>query len=125
MTSTLSIVLAPDAAAGADAEASVYVPFDCSIVSANYVSFDDVAADASNYATLTLKANDGAGGAFSAIAAAITTATVAADADTPRALTVSSPELAAGQIVQLAKTYTGTGAAMAGCLVLEVVREHN
>jgi len=126
MTQTLTITLCPDAAAGADAEASIYVPFACRILSAKYVTFDDVAADATNFATLTLKANDGAGGAFAAIATAITTET-AADADTPRAITITSgsEELAAGQIVQLAKTYDGTGAAMAGVCVLEVVREHD
>lgn len=124
MTSVILIPLASQAA-GADAEAGCVVPFDCSIVSASYVSHADVAADGSNYATLTLKANDGAGGAFAAIATAIDTSATAADADTVRAISVTSSELAAGSIVQLAKTYAGTGAAMAGVCVLEVLREHN
>ena len=123
MTDMLHIVL-PTQSAGANGNAGVRVPFDCSIVEAYYVSNADVAADGSNYATLTLKANDGAGGAFAAIATAITTASVAADADTPRAITVTSPELEAGQVLQIAKTYTGTGAAMAGTVCVRVLREH-
>ena len=123
MTSTICIPLASQAA-GADANAAVVVPFDCKILSASYVSHADVAANGTNFATLTLNANDGAGGAFSAIGTAITTATVAADADTVRAIVVTKPEIAAGQIVQVAKTCDGTGAAMAGQVVLEVIREH-
>jgi hypothetical protein len=124
MTSVITIPLVT-AAAGADAEAGTFVPFDCEIVSASYVSHDDVAANGTNYATLTLNKNDGSGGAFAAIADVITTETVACDADTARAFTVNSAEIAAGSIVQVAKTYAASGAAMAGAVVLEVVRVHN
>lgn len=123
MTYNLDIVL-PAQSANADANAGVRVPLDGTIVSAHYVSNADVAANGSNYATLTLKANDGAGGAFAAIATAITTASVAADADTARAITVTDGSVTAGQIVQVAKTYTGTGAAMAGTVSLVIAREH-
>lgn len=125
MTHLLEIVL-PTQAAGAAGNAGIRVPFDCTILDAYYVSNADVAADGTNFATLTLNANDGAGGAFAAIAAAITTETVAADADTPRAIAITAgkAELTEGQVLQIAKTYDGTGAAMAGTVCVKVVREH-
>lgn len=125
MTQILNIVL-PTQSAGANGNAGIRVPFDCSIVDAYYVSNADVDADDTNFATLTLKANDGEGGAFSAIATAITTETVDAHADTPRAISITSgsESLTEGQVLQIAKTYDGTGAAMAGTVCVKVQREH-
>jgi len=121
MTYVLSLYL-PTQSAGADKDVAAIVPHNCVIESATFVPDADVTANGTNYATLTLEANDGAGGAFAAIATARTTASVDILNDTGFAFTLTAPKIEAGQIVQLAKTYAASGVAVAGTLALTLRR---
>lgn len=109
----------PTQTAGADADHDVALPaVKTRIVSATFAPSAALSADASNYATLTVESHDGAGGAVSAHTDGLTTATVAMAVGTSRALTVTADVLPAGGAVRLAKTYAGTGGAVAGVLTL-------
>jgi len=121
MTYVLALYL-PTQSAGADKDVAAKIPHDCVVESATYVPDADVTANATNYATLTVEANDGAGGAFAAIATAITTASDDILNDTGTSFTLTAPNLEAGQIVQLAKTYAASGVAVAGTLLLTLRR---
>lgn len=107
-------------AAGANEDTCVSIPAKSRIVSAVFSPIAASAANATDYATLTLSANNGAGGGFSAIAAAMTTATVAMAIGTNRSFTISpgSEIQPAGACIKLAKTYAASGVAVEGVLTL-------
>lgn len=114
-------IYVPTQTAGADADHDVALPsFPCQIVSASFAPSAASAANASNYASLLIESNDGAGGAVSAHSDALTTATVAMAVGTKRDFAGITGSLPAGGIVRLAKTYAGTGVAVAGVLTLRL-----
>jgi len=116
----LPIVL-PTAAAGTAEEAYVVLPYKARVVSAKLVPHTTAALNGTNYATVGLAANDGAGGSFAAIATSLTTETVALTVGVQRSFTLTNtPILAANSIVRVAKTVAGTGAVADCTVVLEL-----
>jgi hypothetical protein len=119
MITLLNIPL-PTAIAGNAEEAYVMVPFDARVISAHVVPNTTAALNGTNYAIVGLATNDGAGGSFTAIATPVTTETVAFTVGVDRPMTVTNPNISAGQVVRVAKTIAGSGAVADVNVVLEL-----
>lgn len=111
----------PTAAAGAAEEAYAVIPYDARIISAKLVPHTAAGANGTNYATVGLAANDGANGAsFSPIATSLTTETVALVLGTVREFALTAPNVVAGTVVRVAKTFAGSGAVADCSIILEL-----
>lgn len=109
----------PTQTAGADADHDIALPdVKTRIVAAKFAPAAASAANATNYATLTIESHDGAGGSVSAHSAGMTTATVAMAVGTTREFTITADTLPAGGSLRLAKTYAASGVAVAGVLTV-------
>lgn len=110
-------------AAGANEDATVLVPAKSRIVSATFSPIAASAANDTNYATLTLTANNGAGGSFTNLAPALSTTTtgtgsLAVGTKLSFAVSAGAEILNADSIVKLAKTFAGSGVAVEGTVTL-------
>ena len=111
-------------AAGTAATPTVSLPFGTGkfdIVSAEFSPSAATAANGTNYATLTIKTNDGAGGSFSSASTGMSTASTAMAVGTTRNFTLDSDAkgLAGGSCIQVDVAHTGTGAAIDGFVCIE------
>jgi len=107
----------PSVGAGSTDEVYAAVPFRCRPVAAYWAPATAAAANATNYATITLASNDGAGGSYTSLGT-LTTATVAMAVDTSRSLSMSGAGQAIpiGGMIKVAKTEAGTGAIIHGTM---------
>ena len=101
------------AAATADAAATIVLTFKAQIISATLSPDLAATANGTNYASFALESNNGAGGAFAAIATAQTTASVSHAVGTSIAFAGVTKVLASGSVVRLTKTHAGSGVAIA------------
>ena len=108
-------------AAGTDDERAVFVaPVACTLTKAYLVNGAALAADTTNYTTITLRDKGGAGTADNQIASYATdsNAFVAFDSTDMGTLDATHKVLAAGDVVTLKKADSGTGAATDTLLVV-------
>ena len=83
------------------------------------------AANGTNYATVDVLTNDGAGGAYASAVTPITTATVALAVDTPRSFTLlttaagrAAQHVTTNAMIKVGITHAGTGAVVHGAIEL-------
>jgi hypothetical protein len=109
-------------AAGANEDAIGAVPVTGRIVSVQFCPIAASAANATNYASLTLSKSNGAGGSFTTIADVITTETVSLAAGTvvDLDLVAGAGDVVAGESIKLAKTFAASGVAVEGNLIILV-----
>ena len=112
-------------AAGANEDTAVVVPFKARVIAAYFAPIAAVTANDTDYATLALTSNDGAGGSFAAIASSLVTTTagtgnMAVGTSEPFALSATGKVIPAGGQIKLAKTYAGNGVAVEGVLTVLV-----
>lgn len=112
----------PTQTAGDDADHDIAIPapFACQVLGADFAPSTATAANGTNYASLLIEGNDGAGGSFSALSDALTTETTAMAVGTARAFANVKGIVPKGGLLRLAKTTTGTGAAVAGVVSVRV-----
>lgn len=116
----VTLLLPPGIAAGAASAVTACIPYRARIVSAKLSPSVAAVANATNFAGLALEANDGAVGAFAAIATAQTTATVSHVVGTVIPFVVTNEIIPAGSVVRLSKSFAASGVAVACTVTLEL-----
>ena len=116
---TLTVSYSHDPAADDDIVAFV-APQPLKIVSANFMTSNNVAADATNWFTVALY-NGGTGGTSTTLIAGTVGGTVGWDGQKPRNFTISNGTVAANQIVYMRYNENGTGTYGHGILTINYV----